>query len=207
VVVADDGDVAVGGGSGFVARYAADGDRLGPGTAIDVRFGGEPVAVTALALGRSRLAAGLDPGREGATTMGRALIWDFAAGGEPIVFEVDQRQVVAVSLLGEADSLLVVAGRDEPAGAVTVQVSESATRRLLGRALSGLRDDVTYLGGTDSEVVGVDGSGQAFRWAVDRDARRDICAIVGRPLQRDEWDAAADGALAAGDYQPQCPPP
>ena len=51
----------------------------------------------------------------------------------------------------------------------------------------------------------MDRSGRAFRWAVDRDARKDICAIVGRPLGRDEWDAAAGGALDSGDYDPQCP--
>jgi hypothetical protein len=205
LAVADDGDVAVGGGLGLVARYPADGDRLGPGTAIDVRFGGEAVKVTALALGSHRLAAGLDPSREGASTMGRALIWDIDAGGEPIAFEADQREVVGVALLGEDDGLLAVAGRDEPDGDVTVQVAESATRRRLGRALGGLRGDVAFLGGTDTDVVGVDRSGRAFRWAVDRDARKDICAIVGRPLGRDEWDAAAGGALDSGDYDPQCP--
>jgi len=209
LAVSDAGDIAVGGGQGAVARYLRQGDRLGSGTAIDVRFGGEPVEVTALSLGDHRLAAGLDPvtGADAASdaTPGRALVWDVAEGGEPIVFPVDQRRVAAVALVGSDDDLLVVAGRDDPAGPVTVQVAEAATRRRLGRALGGLTGDVTYLGGTDTEVVGVDGQGHAYTWAVDRDPKRDICAIVGRPLARDEWTTAIGGALEAGDYAPQCP--
>jgi WD40 repeat protein len=209
LAVSDAGDIAVGGGEGAVARYLRQGDRLGSGTAIDVRFGGEPVEVTALSLGDHRLAAGLDPvtGADPASdaTPGRALIWDVGYGGEPIVFPVDQRRVAAVALLGSDEELLAVAGRDDPAGPVTVQVAEAATRRRLGRALGGLTGAVTYLGGTDTEVVGVDGQGHAYTWAVDRDTKRDICAIVGRPLARDEWDAAVGGALTSGDYSPQCP--
>jgi WD40 repeat protein len=209
LAVSDAGDIAVGGGQGAVARYLRQGDRLGSGTAIDVRFGGEPVEVTALSLGDDRLAAGLDPvtGADPATdaTPGRALVWDVAEGGEPIVFPVDQRRVVAVALLGSDDGLLAVAGRDDATGPVTVQVAEAATRRRLGRALGGLNGDVTYLGGTDAEVVGVDGQGQAYTWAVDRDTKRDICAIVGRPLAREEWTTAIGGALKPGDYSPQCP--
>ena len=209
LAVSDAGDIAVGGGQGAVARYLRQGDRLGSGTAIDVRFGGEPVEVTALSLGDHRLAAGLDPvtGADAASdaTPGRALVWDVAEGGEPIVFPVDQRRVAAVALLGSDDDLLAVAGRDDPAGPVTVQVAEAATRRRLGRALGGLTGDVTYLGGTDAEVVGVDGQGHAYTWAVDRDPKRDICAIVGRPLARDEWTTAIGGALKPGDYSRQCP--
>ena len=209
LAVSDAGDIAVGGGEGAVARYLRQGDRLGSGTAIDVRFGGEPVEVTALSLGDHRLAAGLDPvtGADAASdaTPGRALVWDVAEGGEPIVFPVDQRRVAAVALLGPDDDLLAVAGRDEAAGPVTVQVAEAATRRRLGRALGGLTGDVTYLGGTDAEVVGVDGQGHAYSWAVDRDPKRDICAIVGRPLARDEWTTAIGGALTPGDYAAQCP--
>ena len=182
---------------------------MGSGTAIDVRFGGEPVEVTTLSLGDHRLAAGLDPvtGADAASdaTPGRALVWDVAEGGEPIVFPVDQRRVAAVALLGSDDDLLAVAGRDEPAGPVTVQVAEAATRRRLGRALGGLTGDVTYLGGTDAEVVGVDGQGHAYTWAVDRDPKRDICAIVGRPLARDEWTTAIGGALTPGDYSRPVP--
>ena len=178
LAVSDAGDIAVGGGQGAVARYLRQGDRLGSGTAIDVRFGGEPVEVTALSLGDHRLAAGLDPvtGADAASdaTPGRALVWDVAEGGEPIVFPVDQRRVAAVALLGSDDDLLAVAGRDEPTGPVTVQVAEAASRRRLGRALGGLTGDVTYLGGTDAEVVGVDGQGHAYTWAVDRDPKRDI---------------------------------
>jgi hypothetical protein len=51
----------------------------------------------------------------------------------------------------------------------------------------------------------VDGQGHAYAWAVDRDTKRDICAIVGRPLARDEWNTAVGGALKSGDYSPQCP--
>jgi len=209
LAVSDAGDIAVGGGEGAVARYLRQGDRLGSGTAIDVRFGGEPVEVTALSLGDHRLAAGLDPvtGADAASdaTPGRALVWDVAESGEPIVFPVDQRRVAAVALLGPDDDLLAVAGRDEAAGPVTVQVAEAATRRRLGRALGGLTGDVTYLGGTDAEVVGVDAQGHAYSWAVDRDPKRDICAIVGRPLARDEWTTAVGGALTPGDYAAQCP--
>ena len=204
LAVGDDGGVAVGGGGGIVARYQRDGDRLGSGTAIDVRFGGEPVAVTALALGRSRLAAGLGAveGDGSDAANGRALIWDLEAGGEPIAFDVDQRQVVAVALLGEQDALLAVAGRDEPQGDVTVQVSESTTRRRLGRALAGLAGDVTYLGGSDTELVGIDGSGRAYRWAVDRDPRSRHLRHRGPPARssrvggRGRWRAGVRGLLS-----------
>jgi len=209
LAVSDAGDLAIGGGTGAVARYARAGDHFGQGAAIDVRFGGEPVEVTALSLGAHRLAAGLDPvsGADESTdtTPGRALVWDVASGGEPIVFPVDQRRVAAVALLGADDGLLAVAGRDEADGPVTIQVAEAASRRRLGRALGGLSGSVTYLGGTDAEVVGVDGDGRAYSWAVDRDTKRDICSIVGRPLARDEWSTAVTGGLPSGDYSPQCP--
>jgi hypothetical protein len=208
LAVSDAGDVGVGGGTGAIARYLRQGDRLGAGTAIDVRFGGEPVEVTALSLGDRRLAAGLDPaGRPGGTDSapGRVLVWDAASGGEPIVFPADQREVVSVALLGADDGLLAIAGRDADGGAVTVQVAESATRRRLGRALGGLAGTVSYLGGTDGEVVGIDGEGRAYRWAVDRSTKRDICAIVGRPLAREEWSTAVAGGLRTSDYAPQCP--
>jgi hypothetical protein len=81
-----------------------------------------------------------------------------------------------------------------------------ATRRRLGRAFGGLSGDVVQLDGdaAGTAVVGVDRAGRAFRWPVDRDPRREICAIVGRQLARAEWEAAASGALPDGDYGPQC---
>jgi len=202
LAVGDDGGVVVGTEDGGLARFPLVDDRLRPGIRIGVGFGGEKVRVSSLAVARGRLAAGLAPVGQGAAR-GRVLVWDVAGNGEPIVFDVDQREVAAVALPGDGE-LLVVAGRDLDGGPVTVQVWESATRRRMGRALDGLTGIVTQLTGDGEQVVGVDLSGHAVRWLLGRDPRQEVCAIVGRPLREEEWTAAASGVLGREAFSAQC---
>jgi hypothetical protein len=133
--VSDAGDIAVGGGEGAVARYLRQGDRLGSGTAIDVRFGGEPVEVTALSLGDHRLAAGLDPvtgadPASDATPGGRSSGTSATGRADRVPGRPASRRRGGPARVGRR-----AAGRgrpDDPAGPVTVQVAEAATRRRLG---------------------------------------------------------------------------
>jgi hypothetical protein len=202
LAVDDDGSVAVGTETGALSRYPLVGGALRPGIQVSTGFGGEQLQVTALAVAPGRLAAGLSPIGDDAGT-GRVLVWDVARNGEPIVFDVDQREVAALALTGDG-ALLSVAGRDLADGSVTVQVWESATRRRVGRALDGLTGTVTQLSGDDQELIGVDLSGRTVRWLLGTDPRREVCAIVARPLRPDEWKAAAAGALGGEEFAAQC---
>jgi hypothetical protein len=218
LAVAGDGEVALGGGHGIVARFPRAGDRFGAGVALDARLGGQPVTVTSVAIGAERIVAGLSSDSGGSETTapgnGRVLVWD-RSGSEPVVFDVDQPRVPAVGVFGPDDGVLVFATQIEDGGPVQLQVAESSTRRQLGRPLTGLSGTVTQLaadtgaGGTAEDdviaVVGVDAGGRAFRWPIARDPSREVCAIVGRSLTRQEWDAAAAGKLAAGDFRGECP--
>ena len=87
---------------------------------------------------------------------------------------------------------------------MTVQLWETVSRRRVGRALSGLSGEVTALVGLDTAVVAADSSGHMFRWEIERDPTRDLCAMAGRPLTPAEWDAFADGALARYDFDDPC---
>ena len=203
VAVDDNGDVALGGGDGFVEHYRVDGDRFAMGVAVDVRFGGEAVDVTSLALREGTIAAGIRP-TGGRAAVARVLVWDADGGGTPVQFDTDHRDVAAVALLGPSADLVVVAGNDGTRANATLQVWETATRRRLGRALGGLGGDVVMLGGDASEVVGADSEGRAFTWSLDTDPTSEICAIVGRPLRTDEWDSIADGSLDTQTYSPVC---
>lgn len=202
LAVDDDGGVVVGTEEGELARFPLVAGRIKGGIRIGVGFGGETIRVNALAVARGRVAAGLAPIGQGAV-QGRVLVWDVAGNGEPIVFDVDQGEVAAVSLSDDGE-LLLVAGRDRQDGPVTVQVWESATRRRVGRALDGLSGAVTQLRGHEGEIVGVDLAGRAVRWLLGRDPREEVCEIVGRPLRDEEWVAAASGVLGREDFSAQC---
>ena len=205
VAVDDDGGVALGGGEGIVEYYRVDGVGFATGVAVDVRFGGEAVEVTSLALREGAIAAGIRP-TGGRGTVARVLVWDAAGGGTSVQFDTDHRDVAAVGLLGPSAEIVVVAGADTAGGAATVEVWEAATRRRLGRALGGLVGDVVMLGGDASGIVGVDAEGRAFTWSLETDPTSEICAIVGRPLRPDEWDTIAGGALHTQPYTPACQP-
>jgi WD40 repeat protein len=203
LAVDDDGDVAVGGGDGFVEFYRVEGGRFATGIAVDVRLGGENVAVTSLALRDGTIAAGIRPAG-GRTAVARVLVWDADGGGTPVQFDTDHRDVAAVGLLGSSADLVVVAGTDGARTTATLQVWEADTRRRLGRALGGLAGDVVMLGGDTSAVVGVDAGGRAFTWSLDGDPTAEICAIVGRSLRTDEWESVAGGALRAEPFSSVC---
>jgi WD40 repeat protein len=203
VAVDDSGDVALGGGDGYVEFYRVDAGRFATGIAVDVRFGGEAVEVTSLALRDGTIAAGIRP-TSGRAAVARVLVWDADGGGTPVQFDTDHRDVAAVGLLGPSADLVVVAGADGAGGAATLQVWEAETRRRLGRALAGLAGDVVMLGGDASTVVGVDSTGHAFTWSLDTDPTAEICAIVGRSMLSDEWESIADGALGSQPYSPVC---
>ena len=87
---------------------------------------------------------------------------------------------------------------------MTIQLWETASRRRVGRAFSGLTGDVTALLGLDTSIVAADESGDAYRWQVNRDARPELCEIVSRPLTRDEWDTFAGGALTRYEFDDPC---
>ncbi len=209
VAVDDNGDVALGGSDGYVVLLPRRDQKFGTGIGVDVRQGGEPAVVTAIALRRGVIVAGVElpdhvaPQDEGG--LARVLIWDVARSGTPVQFETDHRHVQAVALLGADADHLVVAGRDEPSDPPLLQVWETATRRRLGRTLPGLRGEVVALGGSATKVVAADDEGHAYTWSLDEDPKGEICQIVGRGLTRDEWDTVADGALADRSYSPECP--
>jgi hypothetical protein len=87
---------------------------------------------------------------------------------------------------------------------VTVQLWDTASRRRVGRALSGLSGDLTALAGVDTAVLAADTSGHMFRWEIEHDPTRDVCAMAGRPLTRAEWDSFAGGALASYEFDDPC---
>jgi hypothetical protein len=202
IAVADDGSVAVG-GAGFVEYHRVDGSLFEPGIAIDARFGGEPVMVRAVAVHAGRVAAGVrsmtDP-----TAPARVLLWNAASGGDAVQFDTAHPDIAAVALTGDQAELVVAAGRDSDDGAVVVETWETETRRRLGRGLGGMEGDVVALLGDGTSITGTDAQGRTYVWSVDRDTRREVCAIVGRPLRTDEWDKAAGGVLGRYDHAAVC---
>jgi hypothetical protein len=202
VAVDDAGNVVLGRASGIVEHYPSGEGGFSGGSAIDVRVGGEAIDVTAVAArGDVVVAAVRFPGSAG--TPARVIVWRLDTL-EPTTFATDFDDVAAVTVVDPSASVVAVAGRDGAGGAVTIQLWDTSTLRRVGRAFSGLTGDVTHLLGTESALVGVDGAGHAFRWEIDRDPSGEVCDIVGRPLTREEWDAAADGALRRYGFQPSC---
>jgi WD40 repeat protein len=202
VAVDDDGTVALGRSSGIVETYPVTDGAFGRGRAIDVRVGGEQIRVEALAMRGGVVVAGISFPDEGQTPA-RVVVWPLARM-EPTSFAIDQHDVAGVAVLDTAADAIVVAGRDEVVGPVTVQLWETVSRRRVGRALSGLSGEVTALVGLDTAVVAADSSGHMFRWEIERDPTRDLCTTAGRPLTPAEWDAFADGALARYDFDDPC---
>jgi WD40 repeat protein len=202
VAVDDDGTVALGRSSGIVEAYPVTDGAFARGRAIDVRVGGEQIRVEALAMRGGVVVAGITfP--DTSQTPARVVVWPLSRM-EPTSFAIDQHDVAGVAVLDAAAVAIVVAGRDEPGGPVTVQLWETASRRRVGRALSGLSGDVTALVGLDTAVLAADTSGHMFRWEIERDPTRDVCAMAGRPLTRSEWDAFAGGALARYEFDNPC---
>jgi WD40 repeat protein len=200
--VDDDGTVALGRSSGIVEAYPVTEGAFGRGRAIDVRVGGEQIRVGALAMRRGVVVAGITfP--DTSQTPARVVVWPLSSM-QPTSFAIDQHDVAGVAVLDAAAGAIVVAGRDDPVGPVTVQLWETASRRRVGRALSGLSGDVTALVGLDTAVLAADASGRMFRWEIERDPTRDVCAMAGRPLTRAEWDSFAGGALARYDFDDPC---
>jgi len=202
VAVDDAGDIALGGGAGFVERYQRSDTRFATGAAIDARLGNEAVDVSSLATRDGTVVAGIRPAD--AAAVARVFVWPADDGGTPTQFDTDHLDVTSIALLGADASHVVVAGRDRADGPVTLQIWETSSRRRLGRALQGLSGDVVALGGDDAVVFGADSGGRAWRWSLDRDPTREICAIVGRPLDAEEWRGIVDGALGGYDPQPVC---
>ena len=136
-------------------------------------------------------------------TPARVVVWSLARM-EPTSFAIDQHAVAGVALLDDQASVVVVAGRDDSTGPVTVQLWDAASRRRVGRALSGLSGSVTALVGDGAAVLGADSVGHAYIWDIDRDPTRDVCAMSGRPLTPAEWDSFADGALDRYGFDDPC---
>jgi hypothetical protein len=53
-------------------------------------------------------------------------------------------------------------------------------------------------------VLAADTSGHMFRWEIERDPTRDVCAMVGRSITLAEWDSFAGGALARYEFDDPC---
>jgi hypothetical protein len=202
VAVDDGGTVALGRASGIVEVYPVTDGAFGRGRAIDVRVGGEDVRVDALAARGGVVVAGITfP--DASHTPARVVVWSLTYM-EPTSFAIDQDDVAGVAVLDSAATTIVVAGRDGPTGPVTIQLWDTASRRRVGRALSGLSEDLTALVGSDTAVVGADSTGHMFRWEIERDPTRDVCAMAARPLTRAEWDSIAGGALARYAFDDPC---
>jgi hypothetical protein len=203
VAVDDDGSVALAGNGLVELLTVADGRFAPNATAIDARFRGERIELGPLAVAGGRVAAGVRS-VSSTGTFARVLVWDAPDGGTPVQFETDHRELAAVALLGEDAELVAAAGRNEPDGAVVVQVWESDSRRRLGRGLGGLEGEIVALGGDTGTVIGTDREGRTYRWRLDHDPRREICEIVDRPLTEEEWETVAGGALRRYALDPVC---
>jgi WD40 repeat protein len=202
VAVDDDGSVALGRASGIVEYFTVEGGQFQNGTAVDVRVGGEQVHITALAARGGVVVAGIRfP--QSSSTPGRVMIWRLDQQ-EPTTFATDFSDVAAVAVLDATASAVIVAGRDSTDGPVTVQIWETVSRRRVGRAFTGLEGDVATLIGLETAVEGTDRSGRSFRWHLDLDPAREVCAIVARPLSEEEWNVFADGALGRYTFDPPC---
>ena len=203
IAVDDDGSVAIGDRTGLVTvlvRAGNDKGFQGRAPAIDARSGKEPAEVRSLSIRHGVVAAGIrTPAARGA--QGSVLVWPI--GATPVQFDSESSDVPAVALIGNSDTV-VVASRDSDESPVTLQTWETATRRRLGQALSGLVGDVVALGGDGASIVGVDASGAAYRWHPAATATDEICTIVGRSLTRDEWDNELGGILQKYPYVPVC---
>ena len=158
----DQGDDAPAGPAPATARFA-DG-----APAIDARFGGERAVITALAVERGRVVAGLRS-LSSPAAFGRIVVWDAAAGGTPVQFEnpppfdccgcFPRHRGRAVRCRRSGTSGCT---RDHPAVGDRV---EATTRDVVG----GLVGAVTSLDGDETEVVGTDATGVTYRWRLDLD--------------------------------------
>jgi WD40 repeat protein len=203
IAVDDDGSVALGDRSGQVTVLLRADDDTGfqrRAPAIDARSGKEPAEVRSLSIHNGVVAAGIrTPAARGA--QGSVLVWPI--GAVPVQFDSESSDVPAVALIGNSDTV-VVASRNGDTSPVTLQTWETATRRRLGQAFSGLVGDVVVLGGDGTSIVGVDARGDAYRWLPASTATDEICKIVGRPLTRDEWDTELGGVLQKYAFLPVC---
>jgi hypothetical protein len=205
IAVDDVGQVALGEAAGMVTLLtpSANGTTM-TGRAVDVRSGQEPAEVRSVSIRNGVVAAGI---RAPATRGAQATVLIWPVDGTPIQFVTDFLDVPSVVLLGPNAGAVVVAGRDAPDSPVVLQTWETATRRRLGHPFSGLVGDAISLGGDTTSVVGTDTTGAVFRWHSATTAADEICAIVARPLRRDEWDSALSGALRRYSFIPVCEPP
>jgi hypothetical protein len=200
IAVDDDGAVALAGGGLVEYRPLVDGEFVRRAEAVSTGYADELVTIPRLAVRDGRVVAAVDTA-DG--ELARVLVWDARRRGTPIQFETDHTDLGAIALLGDTAELLAVAGRFGD-GDTVVQVWEAESRRQLGRGLGGLGSDVRALAGDATAVVGTDADGRTFRWPLDRDPRREVCAIVGRDLSTEEWETTADGMLGRYEHDPVC---
>lgn len=203
IAVDDDGTVALAGGGLVEYRPLVDGAFVRHAEAVSTGYADEDVTIPRLAVRDGRVVAAVETpdGR-----LARVLVWDARRRGTPIQFETDHTDLDAIALLGDDAEVLAVAGRFA-GGDTVVQVWETESRRQLGRGLGGLGPDVRRLAGDATAVTGTDAAGRTFRWPLDRDPLREVCAIVGRGLSAEEWATAVDGMLARYDHDPVCVDP
>ncbi len=110
VAVDDEGDVALGGGDGFVERYRRQDRTFATCDAFtDIRSGGQPVEVTSLAYHAGTIVAGVRTADQAA--MALVLVWTVDDSGTSTVFPTDYREVPAIRLLGDHATDMVAAER------------------------------------------------------------------------------------------------
>ena len=169
VAVDDDGTVALGGSDGYVAILSPVGRDLVGASSVDIRFGGESATVTALALRGGTLAAGIDqpPAPPPAWARTRSGSLASSSGMSPTAARPCSSRRTTRRCKQSACSVRTWATSsprawDLPGDAPMLQVWETATRRRLGRALTGLGADVVTLGGDATRVLASDEGGGVY---------------------------------------------
>ena len=103
--------------------------RMAP-SAVGVRSTCESAANRSVRRRSRHVVASSSPGsptRTSNQSPGRVVVWRLERM-EPTSFAIDQHDIVGVAVLDAVASAIVVAGRDEPVGGVTVQLWDTASR-------------------------------------------------------------------------------
>ncbi len=203
VAVDDNGDVALGGGGGFVEHYRVDGRRFATGVAVDVRFGGEAVDVTSLALRDGTIAAGIRPdrwtrGREPRPGVGRDRRWH----PRPVRHRLPRRRRRRVAR-PERRSRRGRRRRRRPWNACCRSGRSRPDVGSVGRSVGSPVTSCRWAATRRRSSASTPRAGRSPGRSSPIRARRSAPSSVAR-CGTDEWDSIADGALAAQPYSAVC---
>jgi hypothetical protein len=211
--ISDQGAVVVAGGEGRVA-VVRDGlveDRTNV-RAVDVERSGTPVTISSLAISDRAIVAGASR-RIGAASRAAALVWEDTAARSAVVFDLDRASVDAVGFVPGGERFVTVesgdglSGRvDEPTrhgiGALTVWETSSLRRLGLPVAVGDTAEGAQLVLTDDTATVTTPTGSLAT--SIGGDLADEICAIVGRPLTRAEWDDVVERRLPDDEFDPVC---